>query len=42
MKIKIKKIIASVLTFMMIFTQVPLASTNVYAADDNGITISGM
>lgn len=41
MKIKIKKIIASVLTFMMIFTQVPLASTNVYAADDNGITISG-
>ena len=35
MKIKIKKIIASVLTFMMIFTQVPLASTNVYAADDN-------
>ena len=41
MKIKIKKIIASVLTFMMIFTQMPLASTNVYAADDNGITISG-
>ena len=41
MKIKIKKIIASVLIFMMIFTQMPLASTNVYAADDNGITISG-
>lgn len=41
MKIKIKKIIASVLTFMMVFTQVPLASTNVYAADDNGITIFG-
>ena len=41
MKIKIKKIIASILTFMMVFTQVPLASTNVYAADDNGITISG-
>lgn len=30
MKIKIKKIIASVLTFMMIFTQVPV---NVFAAD---------
>lgn len=32
MKIKIKKIIASVLTFMMIFTQVPV---NVFAADTN-------
>lgn len=32
MKIKIKKIIASVLTFMMIFTQVPI---NVFAADTN-------
>ena len=30
MKIKIKKIIASVLTFMMIFTQVPV---NVFAAE---------
>ena len=39
MKIKIKKIIASVLIFMMIFTQMPLASTNVCAANDNGITI---
>ena len=34
MKIKIKKIIASILTFMMIFTQVPLSSMNVYAEDD--------
>ena len=32
MKIKIKKIIASILTFMMIFTQVPV---NVFAADTN-------
>lgn len=32
MKIKIKKIIASVLTFMMIFTQMPV---NVFAADTN-------
>lgn len=32
MKIKIKKIIASVLTFMMVFTQVPV---NVFAADTN-------
>lgn len=32
MKIKIKKIIASVLTFMMVFTQVPI---NVFAADTN-------
>lgn len=32
MKIKIKKIIASVLTFMMIFTQVPV---NVFAEDTN-------
>ena len=32
MKIKIKKIIASVLTFMMIFTQVPV---NVFATDTN-------
>lgn len=32
MKIKIKKIIASILTFMMIFTQVPV---NVFAADNN-------
>ena len=32
MKIKIKKIIASMLTFMMIFTQVPV---NVFAADTN-------
>ena len=32
MKIKIKKIIASVLTFMMVFTQVPV---NVFAADIN-------
>ena len=32
MKIKIKKIIASVLTFIMIFTQVPV---NVFAADTN-------
>ena len=30
MKIKIKKIIASILTFMMIFTQVPV---NVFAAE---------
>ena len=36
MKIKIKKIIASILTFMMIFTQVPLSSMNVYA--ENNIT----
>ena len=34
MKIKIKKIIASVLTFMMIFTQVPLSSMNVYAEEE--------
>lgn len=32
MKIKIKKIIASILTFMMVFTQVPV---NVFAADTN-------
>ena len=32
MKIKIKKIIASILTFMMLFTQVPV---NVFAADTN-------
>ena len=32
MKIKIKKIIASILTFMMIFTQMPV---NVFAADTN-------
>ena len=32
MKIKIKKIIASILTFMMIFTQVPV---NVFAVDTN-------
>lgn len=32
MKIKIKKVIASILTFMMIFTQVPV---NVFAADTN-------
>lgn len=32
MKIKIRKIIASILTFMMIFTQVPV---NVFAADTN-------
>lgn len=32
MKIRIKKIIASVLTFMMVFTQVPV---NVFAADTN-------
>ena len=34
MKIKIKKIIASVLTFMMVFTQVPLSSMNVYAEEE--------
>ena len=34
MKIKIKKIIASILTFMMIFTQVPLSSMNVYAENN--------
>ncbi|MBE5706611.1 MAG: hypothetical protein EGR78_06625 [Erysipelotrichaceae bacterium] len=34
MKIKIKKIIASILTFMMIFTQVPLSSMNVYAEEE--------
>ena len=40
MKIKIKKIIASILTLMMIFTQVPISSA-VYANSGTEITEGG-